>query len=80
MISTPELIAGIILAGGTLVGKAEHDRRAEICNGCERRGTVDVLGAKFEGCTLCGCPFATKLWAKWHPLDGGTVKCPAKKW
>ena len=75
-----DLLAGIIRAGGTLTTEAEYRRRMAICERCPRAGVVSVLGIDYSGCTQCGCPFVTKCRSKWHPLDGGTVKCPEKKW
>ena len=75
-----ELLTAVIRAGGTLVSEAEYHRRMAICEACPRKGDVTVLGVDFAGCTVCGCPFVTKCRSKWHPLDGGTVTCPEKKW
>ena len=75
-----DILAGVIRAGGTLVNEAEYRRRMAICERCPRKGVVTVFGLDYIGCSKCGCPFVTKLRQKWHPLDGGTVKCPEKKW
>jgi hypothetical protein len=74
------LLTEVIKAGGTLVPEQTYRDRLAICHRCNKAGTVTVLGMQFDGCTECGCPFATKLRAGFHPLDGGKVKCPEGKW
>jgi len=75
-----KLLTEVIKAGGTLVTEHTYRDRLAICHRCNKAGTVTVLGMQFDGCTECGCPFATKLRAGFHPLDGGKVKCPEGKW
>lgn len=73
----------MILDGGELVERPVYEHRKNICDGCEKKGAVNVLGLAFEGCTVCGCPFDTKLWMekvvnKIHQTVLGTEKvfCP----
>ena len=48
-------------AGAVLVSKEQYDARLEICEGCPHKGKVEPLPKMLmDGCTLCGCPFATK--------------------
>lgn len=41
--------------------KAMVERRWKHCQGCLHRGVVQVLGKKYDGCTICTCPFKEKL-------------------
>ena len=74
------MLTDIIRAGGSLVSERVYSERMAICQQCPNKGTVKVVGVEFDGCTVCGCPFATKLRVDWHALDGGKVKCPQGKW
>lgn len=52
--------------GGSLTTDEHGKARIEFCKArrsgkpCEYYGTVNPAGIEFEGCTKCGCPFATK--------------------
>lgn len=77
-------ILGYIEAGGSLVDDAEYERRRTICNVCDRAGRVWIPGGETNGCTECGCPFATKLRAnEYFSLADMALKkseCPLSKW
>lgn len=78
-----ELINRLLRASATFVSDEVEQQRMSVCRGCEHAGEVQVLGRKVDGCTLCGCPFETKLKTKTyiHPTKGRTVTtCPAGKW
>lgn len=55
-----EAIAKAVTAGGTPVDVEHFIARLLICGGCDKRGTVSVMGNEYNGCTVCGCPFQTK--------------------
>ena len=66
--------------GGKLATEAEYQRRKAICDECPHKGRVNV-GFQYEGCTVCGCPFETKLRLDWHVLNGLEKNaCPKNKW
>ena len=50
--------------GGKLVGDAQAKARKAVCATCPKAGKVKVPVGMFtieaDGCTECGCPFATK--------------------
>lgn len=79
--------AGVAL-GGEQVSEAVYQARLEVCRGCDKAGTVYPLpGLKMQGCTICGCPFATKpRWEKYFSaakLRIITAECPhpdGNKW
>lgn len=71
--------------GGSRVTNDQYKQRLDVCNTCERSGTVSILGVgKTPGCLECGCPFATKpLFAEFfNPLTFQVeeVFCPLGKW
>ena len=55
--------------GGEMVDDKTYDKRMKICESCPHFGKVDInffdgalpVSIKMEGCTICGCPAATKL-------------------
>ena len=55
------------LAGFPVNTQSEHDRRLEICKGCEK-----FLNGR---CASCGCACN---WSTW--LGGDTKQCPLGKW
>jgi len=76
-----EIFASLVKAAGTVVSDEHGEARIERCktlNGgrpCQYAGIVEPLPAmKMEGCTLCGCPFATK--PKMKTIAGKTITCP----
>lgn len=57
-----DTLGKIIQAGGESVTDKVYQERLKICKGCPKAGIVQpVPTIKIEGCTLCGCPFRTKL-------------------
>ena len=68
--------------------------RLKICGGCSKAGKVQVplpqikagwpALAELDGCTECGCPFATKprVLRYFNPaaMKVQTAKCPLDKW
>lgn len=51
----------MVAMGGEKVTEAEYNQRVEICKGCDKWGKVRPLPMlELDGCTLCGCPTATK--------------------
>jgi hypothetical protein len=73
-------------AGGTLVNNLEYKTRLSICKACPKAGQVTVtahIAKDVPGCTICGCPFATKLKARTYTnIFGEKVvsSCPLDKW
>lgn len=54
-------IGEVLRAGGDVVSPEHYAERIKICVNCPNAGKVRPLPwLKTEGCTLCGCPFATK--------------------
>jgi hypothetical protein len=51
-----------VMNGSELVTYENYLDRMDVCKGCKYNGIVDVplVGIKDNGCTKCGCPFATK--------------------
>lgn len=51
-----------VRCGGKPAKKGQAEARInEACRGCEKFGIVEPEdGIKMEGCTVCGCPSATK--------------------
>lgn len=83
-----KLIEGIIAfnrsMGATFAPYEVVKQRKEICKGCDRSGKVFLKFLRLDGCTECGCPFATKLKFKTHfSIKKGLLvqtKCPIDKW
>jgi hypothetical protein len=49
------------LAGGKSATKEHYEARLEICKACPHYGQVQPIPMlHMDGCTLCGCPAATK--------------------
>lgn len=77
-----------IKKGGKLVPVQQAEARIEVCRGCSLSGMVEPLpGLVVEGCTECGCPFATKpyMFNYLSPSQGKIVliECPhpeGNKW
>ena len=68
------IVAGI-LKMGTLVSEDTAKARLAICAGCKYNGMVNpVSDLVEEGCTKCGCLFATKPLMKTFLFQ--TVECP----
>lgn len=67
-----------------MVSEAEYEKRLEVCRGCELAGQVGIPmpggPISLEGCTECGCPFATKpKWKKYFSFKELRIKeatCP----
>ena len=80
-----EVLAEIVKKGGELVEPEIAQKRIDICRGCDKVGEVEPIPfIKMEGCTICGCPLATKPHMK-NVIDIKTlsltvVECPLKKW
>ena len=52
-----------VRCGGVAAKKEHAEARIEICRACPMFGIVEPKeGVKMEGCTVCGCPAATKPW------------------
>lgn len=80
---------GIALnCGGGHVDQEQFVARLNKCSGCKFAGTVNPLPLLYaNGCTICGCPFATKPATYKHcSLDSGKkvlTTCPhpdGNKW
>lgn len=58
-------ITSFIHAEGELVPEDIAEKRKSVCRSCPFVGIVEPLpGLKVEGCTICGCPLATKAHMK----------------
>ena len=81
-----DILGRIITGGGELVSSEQYRQRLEVCTKCPNAGDVTPLpGITVQGCTLCGCPFRTKLKTKTHlkKLKRVITKCPhpdGNKW
>ena len=70
------------MAGGELVDSETAKKRLDVCNSCEFKGVVEipVIGITDIGCTVCGCPFATKPLMKTYfdmeKMEFIIAKCP----
>jgi len=54
-------ILNAVLVGAKTVPLDQAEARKAICRKCPYIGTVEpVYGIAMEGCTICGCPLATK--------------------
>ena len=55
-------VSSFLSCFGELVPEEQEEERKSECDRCEYKGKVKPDGLKIEtdGCTLCGCPFATK--------------------
>jgi hypothetical protein len=80
-------INGVVEMGGTLVSEGEYERRVKICESCENYGPVKIAVFETIGCTLCGCPIATKprydTYYSYRKLKTIKAECPHKngnKW
>jgi hypothetical protein len=81
-----------LLLGGSFVSEEQYAARLGVCAGCPRKGMVSVpvpvvsgltlRAAEMRGCTVCGCPFATKPRVREYRGISGmkTVECPEGKW
>jgi len=49
-----------VFAGVELAKREHGDARVKVCSECPLAGKVEVMGINMDGCTECGCPFATK--------------------
>lgn len=87
------ILSSTIKQGGTLVSPEQAIARIEVCKGnpetgakkCDFAGVVEPLPfLKMEGCTNCGCPFATKPHMETYfsisKLSIITTECPLKRW
>lgn len=59
--------------GGKMVPQEEYEWRLEQCRACPLVGEVEIKlplkTLRFEGCTSCGCPLATKpKWDTYYSL------------
>lgn len=80
-----ELINGYLALGATFVGDAAYQHRVDTCRTCPKFGKVRLpFGTLVEGCTVCGCPTATKpkVDRYFHPIKfkNITVDCPEGRW
>lgn len=77
--------------GGEQVSHEQYKARLEVCHRCELAGTVRIdlpfRKLELEGCTECGCPFATKpKWEKYFSFEKLRIikaQCPhpeGNKW
>lgn len=62
----------------------QYKERVNICKGCKFFGVVEIPGAVVDGCTICGCPVATKprVVKYFNPAKLRIVKaeCPMELW
>ena len=62
-----------VLRSGKRASSSVYRKRMAICSNCVYKGTVNVLGMTFDGCTACGCPFDTK--ARMLTIAGQKITC-----
>lgn len=81
-----DFIGFTIRAGGHIAPDEQYRKRYETCKMCKYKGEVQPLPLiKTEGCTICKCPFRTKLKTVTHIKNGQrvTTSCPhpdGNKW
>jgi len=67
-----------------IVPNEVFNERLSVCANCEFKGNVLVEGLEIKGCTICSCPFATKLkFAKHYSFIEMKLietKCPLQRW
>ena len=72
-----EQLGDMLRLGAEEVTQEEYERRVEICRACPHLGQVrPVPLLEVEGCTICGCPTATKPRFKILPRQSGKEGTP----